>query len=336
MPLRDVSRPEPGRGEVVVRVKAVGICQTDYSAYTGRRRDWEPGSILGHEFAGVIDEIGEGAAGGVNAWRVGDEVVVSPVVHCGECRNCRLGHEHYCMNGQVIGGEGQPVKRPGAFAEYVAVPVQSLYHKPSKISWEAAAETEPLAGSYKGMIEYSQLRPPEDVVIIGAGNMGLLLLQVAVAGGGGRIIVADIVDWRLQKALELGATHVINSRKEDLRESVYQVLPSGPDIVFEAVGATSAAQQAFELTRRGTRLNMFGVIIPGEIPVSPADIHWEETRVDASFSVTPRAMVKSLELMERGKADPGRIVTHRFPLSEMPRALGAMEAPDRIKVMILP
>lgn len=334
MPLREVPKPRPLGGEVLLRVEACGICGTDYSAYTGRRRDWEPGSILGHEFAGVVEELGEGVEENVNGWKVGDEAAVNPVVFCGECRPCRLGMQHYCEHGQVIGGEGQEVKRAGAFAEYVAVPTQCLHRKPANIGWDAAAETEPLAGAYKGMIEYSQLRTPEDVVIIGAGTMGLLLLQVAIAGGAGRVIVADISDERLAKAMELGATHTVHSEKQHLKKRVYDIVPGGPDIVFEAAGVLPAARQAFELTRRGTRINMFGVIIPGEVPISPADVHWKETRMDASFSVTPRVMVKSLELMERGKADPTKIVTHRFPLSRMQEALDAMEAPERVKIMI--
>lgn len=110
--------------------------------------------------------------------------------------------------------------------------------------------------------------------------------------------------------------------------------PWGPDIVFESAGVLPAAEQAFKLTRRGTRINMFGVITPGEVPVSPADVHWKETRMDASFSVTPRAFTKAIDLMERGKADPSKIVTHRFPLSQMRQALEAMESPQRIKVII--
>jgi L-iditol 2-dehydrogenase len=335
MPVREVPKPEPQEGEALIRVMACGICMTDYSAYLGRRRDWDKGSIQGHEFAGIIEGLGRRAASTID-WKEGDEVVVSPVVHCGKCRNCRLNMQHYCENGEVIGGEGQPVKRDGALAEYVRVPVQALYRKPKNVTWEMAAETEPLAGSYKGMIEYSQLRVPEDVVILGVGSMGLLLTQVAASGGAGRLIASDPSEFRRKKALEMGATHAIDPENEDVIERVREILPKGPDIVFEAAGVIPVAKQAFDLCRRGTRLNMFGVIVPGTIEVSPADIHFLETRVDASFSVTPRVMEKALDLMERGKADPSKIVTHRFSLEEMDKALEAMESPERIKVMVTP
>jgi len=332
MVLKEVPKPVIKKNEVLVRVKSCGICQTDYSAYTGRRTNWTPPMILGHEISGVIEEVGDE----VENWKPGDEVILSPVISCGECDNCRLGLGHYCRNGKVIGGEGQKVVLPGGFAEYVAVPTSVLYRKPENVSFDAAALTEPLAGSYKGMIEYSNLRLGEDVVIIGAGAMGLLLLELAVAGGAGNSIVIDVVDERLNKAKELGATHIINSRKVDPKEAVYDIIPNGPDIVFEAAGVLEAARLAFELTRRGTRVNMFGVIIPGTIPVSPAEIHFNETRVDASFSVNPRVMTRAVSLLQKGKVDPGKIITHRFPLTEIDKALSAMELPERIKIVINP
>ncbi len=332
MVLKEVPTPKIRNNEVLVRVKACGICQTDYSAYTGRRTNWTPPMILGHEISGVIEKVGDE----VESWKSGDEVALSPVISCGECDYCRVGLGHYCRNGKVIGGEGQKIVLPGGFAEYVAVPTSVLYKKPINASFESTALSEPLAGSYKGMIEYSNLRLGEDVVIIGAGAMGLLLLELAVAGGAGRIIVVDIVDYRLKKAIELGATHTINSKKEDVKRKVYEIIPDGPDIVFEAAGVLEAAQMAFELTRRGTRINMFGVIIPGYIQVSPAEIHFNETRVDASFSVNPRVMTKAVSLIEKGKVDPEKIITHRFPLREINKALEAMESPDRIKVVINP
>lgn len=332
MVLKELPKPIIKRNEVLVRVKSCGICQTDYSAYTGRRTNWTPPMILGHEISGVIEEIGDE----VESWKPGDEVILSPVISCGECDNCRLGLGHYCRSGKVIGGEGQKVVLPGGFAEYVAVPTSVLYKKPKNVSFDAAALTEPLAGSYKGMIEYSNLRLGEDVVIIGAGAMGLLLLELAVAGGAGNTIVIDVVDERLKKAKELGATHIINSKIMNPKEAVYDIIPNGPDIVFEAAGVLEAAKLAFELTRRGTRVNMFGVIIPGTIPVSPAEIHFNETRVDASFSVNPRVMTKAVSLLEKGKVDPGKIVTHKFPLTEIDKALSAMELPERIKVVINP
>jgi L-iditol 2-dehydrogenase len=332
MPLKEVPNPAPGAGEVVVRVEACGICQTDYSAYTGRRTNVAFPAILGHEISGTIAALGEG----VSDWQEGDAVALTPVISCGRCRPCHLGLQHYCRNGIVIGGEGQPTVLDGAFAEHVAVPTSVLFRKPDGVPFEAAALAEPLAGCYKGLIEYSRLTVGEDVVILGCGGMGLLLVQLAAAAGAGTLIAVDVVESRLTRARDLGATHAMFADEFLVKRIYNDILPDGPDLVFEAAGTFDAAQAAFDLCRRGTRVNMFGVIIPGEVPVSPADIHFLETRVDASFSVNPRVMERSIELMAKGKVHPERIVTHQFPLREMAAALEAMESPDRVKVMIRP
>jgi len=332
MVLKDVPHPVPGPGEAVVRMKACGICQTDYCAYTGARMNWKPPHVVGHEMSGVVEEVGAG----VQNFKGGDEVIVSPAIFCGQCEYCKSGLEHYCPNGGVIGGDGFERVLPGGFAEFVRAPVQTLYRKPPNISFPAAALTEPLAGSYKGLIAYTRLTIGEDVVIIGAGAMGLLLTQIAHAAGAGTLILIDIADYKLDYARRCGATHVINSTKEDAKKAVARILPKGPDIVFEAAGALQAAELAFDLCRRGTRLNMFGVIVPGTVPVSPARIHFSETRMDASFSVTPRVMIKAIELMEKGLVDTTKIITHRIPLKEIHKALEIMGTTERIKVVVEP
>jgi threonine dehydrogenase-like Zn-dependent dehydrogenase len=332
MPLREVPRPEAGPGEVVVTVKACGICQTDYLAYTGGRTNWTPGLIVGHEISGVIDQVGPG----VTSCAEGDEVVMSPAGFCGLCRWCRTGLQHYCSDGFVIGGEGFERVLNGGFAEYVKAPESVIYAKAPNVSFPAAALTEPLGGSYKGLIEYTQMRIGEDVVIIGCGGMGLLVGSIAHAAGAGTLICIDIEDFKLEYARRIGATHVINTTKTDAKQAVYDILPDGPDIVFEAAGVLQAAELQMDLCRRGTRVNMFGVIVPGTIPTSPARVHFQETRVDASFSVNPKVMTRSLDLQRKGLVDPGVIITHEVPLSEMERALETMGSAERIKVVVRP
>lgn len=332
MVLKEVEKPRAGPGEVVVRIKACGICQTDYCAYMGKRTNWKPGAIIGHEMSGIIDEVGEG----VNRFKARDEVVISPAVCCGHCDYCKKGLEHYCPEGFSIGGEGFDNVWNGGFAGFTKTPESALYKKPGNISFEAAALTEPLAGSYKGMILYSQMTLGEDVVIIGAGAMGLLLTQVASAAGAGHLILIDIEDFKLEYAKKCGATEVINSKKEDPKKAVYNIIPQGPDVIFEAAGVLEAASLAMKLCRRGSRVNMFGVIIPGTIPVSPADIHFTEIRMDASFSVTPKVMLKSLDLMKKELVDTEKIITHKVPLSKIEKALKIMSSPERIKVVVIP
>ncbi|NMC04932.1 MAG: hypothetical protein GYA24_06960, partial [Candidatus Lokiarchaeota archaeon] len=132
------------------------------------------------------------------------------------------------------------------------------------------------------------------------------------------------------------ATHVINSTKVDAKKAVYDIIPDGPDLVFEAAGPLPAAQLMFDLCRRGTRVNEFGVTTEGTIQVSPANIHWMETRMDASFSVYSRAMQQSIKLQEKGFVDAGKIITHRLPLEKLKEGMDLMKKEDRVKVIINP
>ncbi|MFW9951426.1 MAG: zinc-binding dehydrogenase [Candidatus Thorarchaeota archaeon] len=316
----------------LVRVKACGICMTDYKAYAGERKNVNFPTICGHEFSGIIEQVGDN----VKFFKPNDEIIASPVSNCGICEVCRNGLAQYCKNGAVIGGDGMDTIIDGAFAEYVLVPENSLYHKPKNITFDAAALAEPLAGSYKGMIEYSELKISEDLVIIGAGGMGLLASMIAERAGAASIVMIDIEDWRLEFSKRCGATHLINSQKRDPVKAVYEILPDGPDIVFEAAGPLAAAQLAFDLCRRGTRVNEFGVTTDGTIAISPADVHWKETRVDASFSVYPRVMQRSIRLMEKGFVDPNKIITHKFKLDDINEAMKTMITPERVKIIINP
>ena len=330
--VKEIPTPEATKDMALVRVKACGICMTDYKAFSGERTNVEFPTICGHEFSGVIEQVGEN----VRFFKPKDEIIASPVSNCGICEDCRAGKAQYCKNGAVIGGDGMDKIIDGAFAEYVLVPENSLYHKPKNITFDAAALTEPLAGSYKGMIEYSELKIAEDLVIIGAGSMGLLASMIAERAGAASIVMIDIVDWRLELSKKCGATHLINSQKTDALKAVYEILPDGPDIVFEAAGPLAAAQLAFDLCRRGTRVNEFGVTTEGTISISPADVHWKETRVDASFSVYPRVMQRSIRLMEKGFVDPNKIITHRFKLDDINEAMSTMKTPERVKIIINP
>jgi len=330
--VKDIPTPIPEDDMALVRVQSCGICMTDYKAYSGERINLKFPMISGHEFSGVIEEVGSN----LKFFKKGDEIIASPVSNCGICKSCRSGLAQYCKNGAVIGGDGMDKIIDGAFAEFVLVPENSLYHKPKNITFDAAALAEPLAGSYKGMIEYSQLKITEDLVIIGAGSMGLLASMIAEKAGAASILMIDIDDWRLNFSKKCGATHLINSSKTDAIKAVYDILPQSPDIVFEAAGPLPAAQLAFDLCRRGTRVNEFGVTTEGTIQVSPAEIHWKETRVDASFSVYPRVMQQSIRLMEKGIVDSSKIITHKFRLDEINEAMDTMNASDRIKIIINP
>jgi L-iditol 2-dehydrogenase len=330
--LQELPVPAPGPGQVSVRIRACGFCATDFKAITGRRQNVTFPFIPGHEPAGIVAAVGEG----VRNVHVGDEVIIQPSGYCGWCRFCRLGLTHYCEQAYTTGGDGPEDVRPGSFAEYTLTGSNTLYRKPANLSWEAACQAEPLSGAWKGLVHYSQMSLGEDVVIIGTGAIGMYCLMLARAGGAGRLIAIDVSEHALALAGKLGATDLVNPLAVDAREAVYGLLPEGPDLVLEAAGSIEAVRLMVRLLRRGTRWNVFGITTHETFELDGGLAHFLEARMDASFGTTPLAMEKAIRLMERGIVNPERVISHRFPLSQIHEALGVMSGKDRNKVVILP
>ena len=330
--LEDVPLPEPGFGEVVVRIKSCGFCATDYKAIKGIRRNVKFPMICGHEPAGVVAKVGPG----VRHFAEGDAVICQPSGFCGVCQHCRVGNSHYCEHAYTTGGDGPEDVRPGAFAEYMKTGETCLFRKPANISFDAGALTEPLSGAWKGTIQYSQVQVGEDVVVIGVGGIGLLCMMVAHAAGAGNVIAIDPSAYARENALRLGATHVVDSRNEDAKRRVYEILPDGPDVVIEAAGPIGAVRLMTELRRRGTRWNVFGITTHETFELDGGLTHFLEGRMDASFGTTPRAMQQAIRLMERKLVDPEKIISHHFALQDIHKAVEAMGLPERNKVMVHP
>ncbi len=331
--LEEVPVPQPtATGSVVVKIKSCGICATDYKAIKGIRRNVNFPFIPGHEPSGVVSEVGPG----VSHFKAGDEVICMPSGSCGFCRHCRMGTPHYCEQSFTTGGDGPPDVWPGAFAEYMLTRESSLFHKPTNLSFDQAAETEPLSGAWKGVIQYSGMQVGDDVVVIGVGGIGLLCLMVARAAGAGRLIAVDTSPHACAQALKLGATHAVDARDPEAKRRVYEIIPHGPDLVVEAAGPIEAVNLMVELLRRGTRWNVFGITTHEKFELDGGRTHFLEARMDASFGTTPLAMQSAIRLMETGLVDIGQIITHRFPLKDIHKALEVMASPDRNKVIINP
>ena len=331
--LDEIDRPEPTEvGSVVVRIRSCGICATDYKAITGIRRNVTFPFIAGHEPSGVVAATGPGAT----HFREGDEVIIQPSGYCGFCEPCRTGVPHYCRQAFSTGGDGPDIIRPGAFAEYMLTVESSLFAKPASVSFDAAAITEPLSGAWKGTIQYSQMALGDDVVVIGVGGIGLLCLMVAAAAGPRKLLAVDISDYALQNAMKLGATDTVNPSTEDARKRIYEILPDGPDLVIEAAGPIEAVKLMVDLRRRGTRWNVFGITTHEKFELDGGHTHFLEGRMDASFGTTPLAMSKAIRLMAAGLVDTEKIISHRFALSEIHKAMDVMGTPEHNKVIINP
>jgi threonine dehydrogenase-like Zn-dependent dehydrogenase len=330
--LEELPVPAPGPGEVLVRIKSCGFCATDFKAIQGIRRNVTFPLVPGHEPAGVVAGVGSG----VQSFKEGDEVILQPSGYCGLCRNCRLGLTHYCDNAYTTGGDGPADVRPGSFAEYTVTGASTLYRKPAGISFDAACQAEPVSGAWKGLIQMSQLSVGDDAVIIGTGGIGAYCLMVARAAGAGTLIAVDVSDYALETARRLGATHTLNPNQCEVKEAVSSILPHGPDLVVEAAGSIQAVRLMVSLLRRGTRWNLFGITTPETFELDGGLMHFLEARMDASFGTTPLAMEKAIRLMERGLVDPEQVITHRFPLAEIDRAVEVMASGQKNKVIVQP
>ncbi|RKX83340.1 MAG: hypothetical protein DRP70_14920 [Spirochaetes bacterium] len=330
--LEQVPIPEPGFGETVIRIKSCGFCATDYKAIKGIRRNVDFPFIAGHEPSGTVSAIGPGVTG----FKEGDDVIVQPSGYCGVCTQCRLGNTHYCEQAFTTGGDGPEDVRPGAFAEYMKTTETCLFKKPETVSFNAAALTEPLSGSWKGLIQYSQMQVGDDVVIIGVGGIGLLCLMVAKAAGAGRLIAIDPSAFARDNAMKLGATHTVDPRAGEPKQAVYNIIPGGPDLVVEAAGPISAVKMMTDLRRRGTRWNVFGITTHEKFELDGGLTHFLEGRMDASFGTTPLAMQKAIRLIETGLVDPEQIISHRFTLTDIHTAMDVMGQEQRNKVIINP
>ncbi len=330
--LEEVPVPTPRGGEVVVKIKSCGVCATDFKAIRGIRRNVIFPFVAGHEPSGIVAAVGAG----VKHFKEGDEVICQPSGFCGFCKHCRTGNSHYCETAFTTGGDGPKDVWPGAFAEYMKTMESCLFKKPVGISFDAAAITEPLSGAWKGMIQYSEMKIGDDVVVIGVGSIGLLCMMVAKAAGAGRLIAVDASDYALEHAGKLGATHVVNPAREDAKKRIYEIIPEGPDLICEAAGLIQAVKLMVDLRRRGTRWNVFGITTHETFELDGGLTHFLEGRMDASFGTTPLAMSKAIRLMETGLVDIEKIISHRFPLAQIDKAMDVMAGKERNKVIMNP
>jgi L-iditol 2-dehydrogenase len=307
---------------VLVRVRSVGVCGSDVHYYThGRIGPFvvERPLILGHEMAGVIAALGPG----VTMRSVGQRVAVEPGVPDRVCEFCRAGRYNLCPNVQFMATP--PVD--GAFTEFVVMPADFVYPLPDHVTLEEGAMIEPLSvGVYA--IHRSGLRAGQDAVVLGAGPIGLVTLQVARAAGAGAITVVDLDAHRLEVASAMGATAVVNAAQEDPQQRIRELTNGrGVDIVFEAAGSPKTAAMAVHLARRGGRVAMIGLPPEDNFPYPLVAAMAREVDIVTVFryaNVYPAAIA----LVAEGRVDVKGLITHRFPLEEAERALRLSDRRD--------
>ena len=319
----ETSIPSAGEGEVVVRVRACGVCGTDVHIYKGEYLGDYP-VVPGHECAGDVVEVGPGVSG----FKCDDRVAVEPNLSCGRCRFCRLNEQNFCENWRAIG-----VTLPGAMAEYTAVPATAAFDI-GDLPYESAAFMEPLSCVLHGMGKLD-VRYGESVLVIGAGPIGIMLAQVARDCGAARVVVADRVASRLALARELGADDAVDTGGGF--GSIDKALPGGADAVIDATGVSSVIERTVGLARHGGRILLFGVAPHDAVArVKPFEVFRKGLSVFSSYT-SLRNSVQALDLIRSGRVDVGRLVSHRLPLDGFEKAVGLLADPEgAMKIQLAP
>jgi (R,R)-butanediol dehydrogenase/meso-butanediol dehydrogenase/diacetyl reductase len=303
MIIKDVEDPKTKTGQVVVKVKYCGICGSDLHSYeTGVYS-----GIMGHEFSGEIESIGESVKG----WETGDRVTANPNVGCGTCYYCRRGETNQCMKFSSIGIVGIP----GAFAERVAVPSHLLRKLSERFSFEAGTLVEPLTPLVRAT-RYA-VRLGDTVVVMGAGIIGLFALQCSKLGGAIGAYVTEISRTRADAARKLGADKVFDPKEVRAVDEIMKLTKGlGADVVFECVGRPETIQDAQRAVRKGGKVMQIGECLV-DVPTNYGGVFVRELEIKGIYDGSIQDFDQAAQLIESGKIDVGPLITAKISLSEI-------------------
>ena len=331
MELREAPVPEPKANEVLLEIKAAGICGTDIHIKHDNFPYWPP-VIMGHEFSGQIIETGSE----VETFKVGDRVVGEPHTKaCGKCELCRTGNIQICAQKRSPGWGID-----GAFARYLTMPEHLLHSIPENLSYEDAAFVEPAANVVQDVLERGQIVANDTVVVIGPGPIGLVALMAAKAAGAGKLIVvgtkADEA-MRLPIAEDIGVDAVILADQQDAVAEVQKITNGrGADLVVEASGAAPAIAGAVGMVRRLGRISQIGLTGKDQISFPWDAAAWKVCTIIFNLSTAYSCWDRTIGLMADGKIDASKIITHKLPLEEWEKAFELVETMQGMKVLLIP
>ena len=324
--------PEPGSGEARVKVHACGICGSDLHLFHSPEPFVEPGVVMGHEMAGVVDAIGPEVTG----WKPGDRVTVEPLKTCGECRWCRAGRDSICPSFSLYG-----FHHAGGFADYINVQAKRLYAVPDELTFDTASLAEPVAVTVHGL-RIAGFTAGQRVMVIGAGTIGLATVAVAKAWGAGEIVLTSRHRHQSELGEELGASRVLTDA-----EATEEVLASNPpedkpEIVVETVGGSAnTLRLGAAAVAPGGTVSVLGVFL-GELKLEPWSLLFKEVKLQWSSCYTrspgPSDFEESLRLLKEHSETWSGLLTHRLPLDEIAQgfALASDKTSGAVKVTMTP
>lgn len=320
---KDIPVPEIGPHDILYKVMACGLCPNDYRLYAGLVTWKKPPTTLGHEPAGIVVKVGDK----VKAFKPGDNVAGDGSTRCGYCRFCVSGRENLCPNRKGVG--------EGAIAEYGAAN-EIWMNKFEHASFEEEAFTEPLSCVING-INNSRIKEGERVAIVGAGQIGLMHVQVANLRGA-KTTVIDIKEDRLELASKLGATHVINSTSEDPVARMKELTgDAGADKVIVAIGNVQAIETGFALVGPMGSVNLFASTNPPtKVSFDPNFVHHGEVSIIGSYDKTRADLREATRIIDEGKIDVKALISHRFDLDGAAEAMRTLEKGAGVKIMVKP
>ncbi|MFC1739129.1 galactitol-1-phosphate 5-dehydrogenase [Planctomycetota bacterium] len=306
----DVPDPQIGPNEVLIQVKATGICGSDVHGMDGSTGRRVPPIIMGHEASGVIAEVGDN----VDKWKKGNRVTFDSTISCGICSFCRAGQINLCDDRRVLGVSCEDYRQNGTFAEYVAVPQHIVYQLPDGLGFEQAALVEPLSVAVHAT-ERTPISLNDTAVVVGSGMVGLLAVQALRVAGCGKIIAVDIEQSRLDIACKLGADVGLNADKCDIREEVMKETGGlGANIAFEVVGVSPTIKTAVAVLRKGGALTLVGNLSPMvELPLQAVVTR----EITAYGSCISRGEYPAcLEMIANGAVNVDALISATVPLAE--------------------
>ncbi len=324
--MRDVPMPEVGPNDVLIRVHKSAICGTDMHIWNWDA--WAQKTIpvpmhVGHEYVGVIEKVGSAVTG----YKGGERVTGEGHIVCGHCRNCRAGKRHLCPNTVGVG-----VNRPGSFAEYLCLPAENVFPVPPSIPDDVVSIFDPYGNAAHTALSYDMVG--EDVLITGAGPIGIMAVAICKKAGARNVVITDVNEYRLDLATKLGATRAVNVAKEDLKAVMHDLgMTEGFDIGLEMSGNAHAFRTMIDAMVNGGRISLLGIF--GE----DAAIDWGKVIFKGLFlkGIYGREMYETwykMSAMIQSGLDISGVITHRFPIEEYAKGFEAMNSGKSGKVVL--
>ncbi len=324
--LEEVERPRVGHNDLLVRVRKTAICGTDVHIYNWD--EWSRETIpvpmtVGHEFSGVVEQVGSEVAG----FQPGDRVSGEGHITCGQCRNCRAGRRHLCAHTQGVG-----VNRPGAFAEYLVIPAMNAYHLPDSISDEVAAILDPLGNATHTALSFDLVG--EDVLVTGAGPIGIMAVAIARHVGARHVVVTDVNDYRLDLARKMGASRALNVGRESIEDTMTDLgMLEGFDVGLEMSGNPQAFRGMLDVMIHGGHIAMLG-IPPGDSTIDWHQVIFKGLTLKGIYGREIFETWYKMTSMLQSGLDVQPLLTHAFPFEDFQEGFDIMRSGQSGKVVL--